>query len=289
MLRAQVAALDTQVQLHDNTVNKIQKSFMDALRDRGIFEAESKAAAAATESAKKQLEATKATADALKEDNEALLRKMIEAHAMLAKSENPEVARMAQLQADQWEAEKKIQALEKKLKSTETDLGYARRAYQDGTNAFADVNAENAELKARTKELEQKASENLLRIHQTNQQAEVDEFRRLWQDQQAITRDRERELERIREELRLLKNGRRETRQQSVPRSPRMGVISPRPGTARGVSGQQYSSTAVGAGSRGTSPATPAALPDAAAGSPFPGMTYFNQQSGSGRWGHLRD
>lgn len=118
-------------------------------------------------------------------------------------------------------------------------------------------------------------------MHAQNEAAAVG---RQLDELQATLENRERELDRAKEELRLLKSGRRETRQGSVPRSPRTtGLMSPRPGRAVGGGG----TGAGGAGSRGTSPAPAVSSSDSS--TPVPGMTFFSPTANGGRWGHLRD
>lgn len=290
-LRELVRNLEAQVKLHEKTIRKIQPKYMEALRDRGTFEAECAAAVRTAESAKGQLESSKAATARLKEENLALEQKLAEAHASLAGSEKPDLVRLARLEEEAAAAQKKAAGLEKKVASHQTDLDYAREAYQTASNAAVDLTADNKELRERIKELELRASENLVLVHRTNRTAEVDQFYNLWLEQQAIAKDRERELERTKEEVRQLRNGRRETRQQSVPRSPRMGVMSPRPprvqgaGAGFGSGGGNGNGGGGGPSSRGTSPA-----PGAYESAPMPPLpTFFGQPSGNGRWGHLRD
>lgn len=145
----------------------------------------------------------------------------------------------------------------------ERELGFTRDAYQTASHAASDLGNENRELVARNKDLEHRASDNLRQIHEANNRVQVEEYLRVQDELEVQLREREMEIERLREELKALKM-RRETRQSSVPRSPRMGVMSPRAG--RGAS-------------RGSSPALDS-----------PGLPIFGQQGGNNsRWGHLRD
>ena len=182
------------------------------------------------------------------------------------------------------EAQAKIDSLEKKLANKEKELEYTRGVYQSGAQSAVEMQAENAELQARVSELEKKASETLVQVHRTQATSRTREFQRMLEERVNIVREREREIERLREELRAAKNGRRETRQTSVPRSPRLGMMSPRTvGRGGGVVG--------GPASRGTSPAPHTAFEAVVAGGQagVVGMQFFNPQQGNGRWGHLRD
>lgn len=225
-----------------------------------------------------QLETSKAENLRVKEENILLETKLAEATtAALRGSSDAEISSLASSSARELqEAKAKVETLEKKLATIQKDMDYSREAYQRASTSASELGLENSELKERIKELERMAADNLARIQQINAQNESQEYQRQWEENRAILRDRERELDRVREELRQLKSGRRETRHPSVPRSPRTGVMSPRV-VGRGAGG--------GASSRGTSPAASGGMD----GSPVAGMTFFNQAPGNGRWGHLRD
>lgn len=273
-IREELKSLSTQLHGYQRTIKKVQPKYMEALRDRGIFEAQRDTAVDNANHMKTQVENSRATVTKLKEEKKELEAKLAEATAALASSSVPEIARLARAESELGAEQKKVQSLEKKLANAQKDADYVRNVYQEASNKGADLSNENTQLSARVKELEQLASDSLVKIHQINAQVESSGFRQLWEDEQAVRRHREAELERIREELRVLRNGRRETRQASVPRSPRLGMMSPRNG--RGA----------GPGSRGTSPA-PAGNFEAAG--PMPGMTYFNQTTGNVRFSHLRE
>ncbi|PKS07946.1 hypothetical protein jhhlp_006558 [Lomentospora prolificans] len=170
-------------------------------------------------------------------------------------------------------AQAEIQKLAKKVESAERDLDYTRQAYQNASQSASDLGNENRELSAKIRELEHKASDNLRQIHQINLETQVGRLAKLNDEQAATLREREWELDRLRDEVRVLKAARRETRQASVPRSPHMGMMSPRT-AGRAVVG------AGGPTSRGSSPASAVDTT---------GMQMFGQQPGNGRWGHLRD
>ncbi|KAL2021223.1 hypothetical protein VTK56DRAFT_7410 [Thermocarpiscus australiensis] len=280
-LQEHMTSLESQLRSYERTVQSIQPKYMVALRDRGTFEKECKAALEKASAATEKLEAHKAEVETMKEKNKVLESKLAEATAALANSTIPEVARLAQAEKEREEALATVEKLEKKVRIVQNDLDYSRKAYQDASNAHGELIQENRELKARIADLEKRASENLLKIHQVHAQNEAAAATRQIDELRATLENRERELERAKEEIRLLRNGRRETRQASVPRSPRpgAGVMSPRPG--RGGVG--------GAGSRGTSPAPVLGSDGLGGGTPVPGMAFFQPGGNGGRWGHLRD
>lgn len=187
-------------------------------------------------------------------------------------SSKPEDERLKQ-------AEVEIQKLTKKVESAERELDYTREAYQNASQSASDLGNENRDLTGRIADLEHKASENLRQIHQINLENQAARLARLNDEQAATLREREWELDRLRDEVRILKAARRETRQASVPRSPHMGVMSPR-AAGRAMTAGAATPGVGGPPSRGSSPA---AATDAS------GVPLFGQQPGNGRWGHLRD
>jgi chromosome segregation ATPase len=249
---------------------------MEAESERATFEKEREAAINEAKAVTKQLETSIAEIASLKEQNAGLEAKLSSTTKALANPANLEMASFSQTEKDLQEAQAKIAALEKKIANNQNDLEYSRTAYQTASSAASELSHENTELRAKIEKLEQKAGENIRQIHEINHQNEVQEYRKLWENLQAIVKDRERELDRAREELRMLKNGRRETRQASVPRSPRLGGIMS-PGSRRGVGG--------GAGSRGTSPAPF----DGVTGGGLPSMAPFTHPGNGHRYSHLRD
>ncbi|KAK3358951.1 hypothetical protein B0T25DRAFT_577161 [Lasiosphaeria hispida] len=281
-LREHTKSIEAQLQSHVRTERRTQPKYYEALRDRRDSERARRKAEEQVVVAKKRLEASTLGAESLKERIKTLDSELAEANMAMATSSVPDIARLAKTEKELAEAQAKIQSLEKKVASTLKETEYSRSAYQGASNSFGEVNRENQDLKEKVKSLDKRASDNVVKIHEINANSQLQAVGKQLDEYQAIIRDREFALERARDELRHLKNGRRETRQASVPRSPRTGVMSPRPGRGGGVSS--------GTGSRGTSPApTYDGATGGASGAPVPGMTYFNQPPGNGRWTHLRD
>jgi chromosome segregation ATPase len=280
-MREHVTSLESQLRSHERNIQSIQPKFMDALRDRGTFEKECQKALAKASAAAERLEAQKAEVEALKEKNKALESKLAETNDTLATSTIPEIAKLAQAEKDRAEALATVEKLEKKIRGVQNEVDYSRKAYQDASNAYTELNQETQELRTQVTELGRRASDNLLKLHQIHAQNELTEVNKQIDELQALLENRERELDRAKEDLKYFKSGRRETRQASVPRSPRTGVISPRP--ARGMGG--------GTGSRGTSPAPLSSDGPGigGGGAPVPGMTFLPTAGNGGRWGHLRD
>lgn len=268
-------SLETQLRSHERTVKTLHVKFMETLRDRGTYESQCKAAEDEAKTAKSRLEASRADAQSSKDLIKSLETQLAEAKTTLATSSNPDAATLARMEKDLEAALSKVQVLEKKNSNLHNELEYSRTAYQTASNSFSEANKEIQELKREMTELDRRAGNNRVAMQEmaikSQRTAEVQQMKQL----QAILEERERELERVREELHKMRNGRRETRQASVPRSPRPipGVMSPRPGRVVGGGGT---------GSRGTSPAPTEAAP------PPSGATFFTQPPGR-RWGHLQD
>lgn len=259
--RAVVSGLDKRIEEHERNANKLYSSHREALEDRSRFEAEKTKAEAALQAA---------TAAAQKDSDKAQKR-IIELEASVAQlksgpdgqeGESPLVKANQLLK----EAQEKAEVLEKRLENSRKDGEYVRNLYQEASSSANAAQAEIAELKEKNEKLRKKASESLVKIHQIQAENSSREFARQIGELKALIKERELELDRVREDLRQLRNGRRETRQVSVPRSPHMGVMSPRPGRTHG-----------GSASRGTSPA------------PAVGLDGPLLPPGNGRWVHLRD
>ena len=95
------------------------------------------------------------------------------------------------------------QKLEKSLKLAQGDLDYVRNAYQQATQSAGQLQAKNSTLAAEVKELERKANDNVVKVNQTQDRQEVAELSRLLADQRAVVRDREAELNRLRDDVEL--------------------------------------------------------------------------------------
>lgn len=327
-LTERVHTLNRLVKGQTATINDCQVKLLAAVKERGVFERERDAAVKEAALAKEKLESrTTALAElrTAKKDADASLAA---ANALAAGSSQPDVAELGAARVALHEAQEKMATLERKVTSSSEELEFARRAYQDASNAAAEMSAENRDLAARVKELDRLAADNLRKIHETQNRNELEAYRQQWTEAMTMLGERERELEIARDELRTLKNGRRETRQCSVPRSPRLSVmgsrnISGRGGNGGGASSNGRGSTPIPASvgadfavtarasarasaSRGNSPV--ATNLDASGqsltrnnsgsgsgggsgsrgGSLLPGPSYVNAGQGS-RLGHLRD
>ncbi|KAH6689555.1 hypothetical protein F5X68DRAFT_203907 [Plectosphaerella plurivora] len=274
VMRKQITRMSTQIKSHDKSTNTIQRRLMEALLER----------ATALDTAKKAEEQAQAMAADLQKsaDNyvalESKYNSLMDAHG----SEDKTFALLTSTEKKLGEAEAKISSLEQKLKSKDSELEYVRDTFQTERQASSQTMRENEELRTQVTKLRAEQSANRVKIQQINATNNTTELARLVTEAQIIARDREMELDRVKEELRLVKNGRRETRGASVPRSPRMGMMSPRTGRGGVVA------TGPGA-SRGTSPAHGGIDGQTGAPPSVPGAQFFIPPSSNGRYNHLRD
>lgn len=239
-----VNSLEEQVQGKEKTIKNLQPKYMQAIRDRGIFEKEQEQALKESNKLKSELNASAETVAKLKKDKELLMSDLAAAHEAMANSSNPDVAQLAQSAASLEEEHKKVAELTKRLANRQNDLDFSQKLYQDASSKAASLAVEIPDLKSQLISLQSKLSDHQTQARKLIASNEARDLTRLYEQEASIRRERERELGIVREELRELKKGRHGTRQASVPRSPRPSLMSPR--APRGAS------------SRATSPAMPA-------------------------------
>ncbi|KAL1895804.1 hypothetical protein Cpir12675_003082 [Ceratocystis pirilliformis] len=283
-LRKVVQSMSKHITEYSTTLEREAKRLRESLEERAKFEIERNTLANENESLKAEVQNLKDQIQASQTEEKrrseaATFTASIASATSLSTSNNSLSEATERIQ----EAEAKATSFEKRYASQSTEMEYFRQAYQDASNAASTLRKENTSLASQLQESQRSASDNILRIHDLNTKAQVEQLTRMINEAHAIQREREVDLERLRDELRVYKNGRRETRQSSAPRSPRVGMMSPRTTAAGFRTGGGSCSGPAPSSSRGTSPAT---LDVAGASN----MQYFNtQQSGNGRWGHLKD
>ncbi|KAI1174021.1 hypothetical protein F4777DRAFT_415945 [Nemania sp. FL0916] len=267
-------------------VNTCQRKYMDALKDRGIFEADCKVAEEKARVLTDSVETFKTDVKKLKATKMGLEKKLVEANNALLNSSNPDLVKMAELETNLNTANATIKRLETEMTLVKSDLAYRDERYQDASKRAGELAAENRVYEQKIQDLQRKADDNVVEVNKVQARSEAKVLAGQILEQRAINRDQIAENNRLREELRTLREGRRGTRQSSVPRSPRpnsLGVMSPRNGGTRVPSAMGGPSS-----SRGTSPQPPVALFDSSAGpgNTGPNSALFNQP---GRFAHLRD
>lgn len=170
--------------------------------------------------------------------------------------------------------------LQKRVANMQSEIEYMRGNYQTASSAAADVANEVLALKEENAVLARKASDNAKQIHLIQASSEIKQHLDHIEEIENQKAELERELNKKSEELKTLLHGRRATRATSVPRSPRMGTMSPN------VRDRRVLGAGAGVGSRGNSPAP------GDAGLPYKGTfgdALMYSEKGSGRWGnHLQ-
>lgn len=276
-----------EVNSYVSSINDIQTRYMDALKDRGIFEADCKIAQEQASVLGNSLESCRTEIATLKATRTELEKKLARANDALLQSSNPDLVKLAELEKDLNQAKADVQRLEKYKVLMQSDTDYTKNKYAEASQRASELAAENRDLEKKNEELQRKADENVIEVNRIQSRNELRILTQQVKEQKSIVRELEAELNRVREELKMLKNGRRETRQSSVPRSPRLslGVMSPRNGP-RGPSAMRGPSS-----SRGTSPQPPPTVSDGpvGAGNGVQNAALFGQGPVANRFAHLRD
>jgi len=274
-LREQVAALEMQNNDYKNSINEKFVRFRESIEERGKFEYERNNAMEETEKLQKASAISKEEIERLKAKVAQLETISKECSELVASGDDGEKRQPlpTALEIELEEARAEIAKQKKNTESAEKGLEYTRKAYQDASKAARELGLQNRVLQAKVEDLTTVADESFRRVHEINGQKRILDLESLLDDREHRLTEHKTQLDRVNKELAALKNGRRETRHASVPRSPRMGMMSPRPGGGRSGIG--------GSASRGTSPAPlleSATLQTA-------GLPY----NGNNRWVHLRD
>ncbi|KAI1328825.1 hypothetical protein F5Y16DRAFT_368070 [Xylariaceae sp. FL0255] len=241
-----------EVRCHQRMENKIQQRYMEALEDRGNFEHDCKNAQEQARILQKNLETCQSENYALKTSRTELEKKLAEKITEMLNSGNPDLVKMTEIDKDLAAAKMQVQQLEKRLIVAQSDLDYQRNNYQQASQRAAELSAENRTYERQIEDLARKANDNIIEVHKVQARNETRELNRMYHEEKAIRLDRETELARLRDELKAIKNGRRDTRGTSVPRSPRLSALSSPRNGGRGPSAMGGASS-----SRGTSPAPP--------------------------------
>ncbi|KAG5923783.1 hypothetical protein E4U42_004829 [Claviceps africana] len=280
-----ISGLESRIKEYERTSSKTYSCQRQALEDRTKLERQAQKAEAALQSA----------TETAQKDAEKAQRRIIDLETTVARltagQDGPGETALGQTQKLLEEAQEKTQLLEKRLQNSHRDADYARSLYQDATATSSALRAENEHLKEQVADLGKKTEETLGKVHAVQADTAKKQYLLQIRNLKAQLREREIELDCTKDELRLLKNARRETRQVSVPRSPRMGMMSPRTGRAT-----HGSSTGNSGGASASRAGSPAVSTSAADGVPLSGvlagvqfMTHL-QGPGNGRWrNHLRE
>lgn len=256
--------LEKELKDYKRTVNKIERSNRTALQDRTLFEKEKKKAESNA----------KAAAETAEREKKKLQKHIEELESKIAHlTANPEASKLEDMLRQE---QGQVEHLTKRLSNAETTQNFFKDRYQEVDSQATELATENKELKSRHEDLRTKASDNFRKIQEINDRQQREAMEDHIKQLTAQVNEREHWLNLAHDELRTLRNGRPQTRGTSVPRSPRVPMMSPRPGRGGFT----------GSASRGTSPTTAPGHE----GFMGPGAQFMGQQSRNGRWGnHLQD
>ncbi|KAJ4319675.1 hypothetical protein N0V84_006229 [Fusarium piperis] len=255
-----ITRLDTELKGYKRTVNKIERSNRTALQDRTLFEKEKQKAETNA----------KAAAETAEKERAKLQKHIEELESKIAHlTASPEASKMEDMVR---EGQGKVDLLTKRLSNAQTTTEFFQHRYQEVDGQATELAAENKELKSRHEDLRMRASDNFRKIHEINANQQWGVLLEQIKQLTAQVKERDVLLNLATEELRTLRNGRPQTRGTSVPRSPRVPMMSPRPGRGGFT----------GSASRGTSPTTAPGHE----GFMGPGAQFMGQQPRNGRWSH---
>ena len=228
---------------------------------------------------RQKLDASTAELAKVREEKALVDAELVTARTALSTSSIPEAAELQKLKDELSTAKIETEKANKKIANAAHEMEYVRGNYQKASSAAAEMCNELNELKVLNATLTRKASDSAVEIHRIQASSEIKQHLQRISGLEGEKAECERELEKKTEELRTLLNGRRTTRGTSVPRSPRMGTMSP------GQNSRPMARVLSGVGSRGNSPA-PSGGEGVFRGPGTFGDALFAPMGGVNRWGH---
>lgn len=245
-LRSQNQRLENNLKDLEKTIRDIVPRYQEALNDRARFEHEMKESTARAIGTRQRLDQRIAEVNRLQEAKAYSDSELAASGALLASSAIPEVAELHKMKAEVASSKAANERLDKRIASMNNELEYMRTNYQQASSAAGEAVRELTDVKAELATAQRKASENAVRIHEYHASSEIKQHLARISELETEKAELEWELEKKSEELKAMLNGRRATRGTSVPRSPRMGTMSP---------SSRPMARVLSVGSRGNSPA----------------------------------
>lgn len=242
--------LEAQCDDLEKSIQTIQPKYQEALNEQGKAQYDLAETNNTMNTLRQKLEARVLDANKLREEKAVLSADLAAARQALASSEVPDIAEFNKLKEDLATARGEIDRYQKRITNLNSEMEYMRSNYQNASSAAADAQSEISILREDNAVLKRKASSNAREIHAIQASEEIKQHLQRIKGLEAAKTELMKELEKKSEELNALKNGRRSTRGTSVPRSPRMGTMSP--GVRERPIARVFGS---GVGSRGNSPA----------------------------------
>ncbi|POS88364.1 hypothetical protein EPUL_000105 [Erysiphe pulchra] len=259
---------ELQMQLFDieNSIKIIQPKFQVALNDRALFEYQKEQAIKQEKSTRYTLELRETELEKVRKENTVMLNELKDARKALLNSEIPEISEFERIRSELSALRNDFELLQKQKKTMDSDYEYLKSNYQTASTSAASLAQQIISQKKEIEALKLKASENAVRIHQTQRDNTLSRLQLIIRGLRAEKSDLERQVEKLSEQHQQQQqqhsatySGRPNTRGNSVPRSPRLGAaaaacLSPRP-ISRVIGGYNHPSTVTsGNRSRGSSP-----------------------------------
>ncbi|KAF7942881.1 uncharacterized protein EAE97_006335 [Botrytis byssoidea] len=228
-LNKELKILRSRCEDYEGSIKRIQPKFQRALDERARFEHENAQAVKRLSEYERKLEIEGSAAAKLREENASLRIELSVAQTSLATSTVPSVAELQKTKDELRDARAEIERLKKNHASAEKRADYAASLYQEHSQQTHEMRNQLEVLQSERKGLQSEASAARVEIQKVNHdgiiQQQLDSINELKRE----LAERERMLESVSRQLESYQNGRRTTRGTSVPRSPRMNNMSPRP------------------------------------------------------------
>ncbi|TGO70044.1 hypothetical protein BOTNAR_0004g00290 [Botryotinia narcissicola] len=228
-LNKELKILRSRCEDYEGSIKRIQPKFQRALDERARFEHENAQAVKRLSEYERKLEIEGSAAAKLREENASLKIELSVAQTSLATSTVPSVAELQKTKDELRDARAEIERLKKNHASAEKRADYAASLYQEHSQQTHEMRNQLEALQSERKGLQSEASAARVEIQKVNHdgiiQQQLDSINELKRE----LAERERMLESVSRQLESYQNGRRTTRGTSVPRSPRMNNMSPRP------------------------------------------------------------
>ncbi|RKF63518.1 putative 60s ribosomal protein l4-a [Erysiphe neolycopersici] len=242
----------------ENSIKIIQPKFQEALNDLAQFEYQKEQALKQEKSTRCTLDLREAELDRVRKENTVLLNELKDARKALLNSEVPEISELERMRCELSTLSTDFELLHKQKETMDSDYEYLKSNYQTTSTSVKSLAQQIVCQKKEIEALKIKASENAVKIHQTQRDNTLSRLQFLIRGLRAEKSELERQVEKLSEQLQhsatTYSSGRPNTRGNSVPRSPRLGAcLSPRP-ISRVMGDYNATSITSGNRSRGSSP-----------------------------------
>ncbi|KAK6609215.1 hypothetical protein H4I96_03146 [Botrytis cinerea] len=228
-LNKELKILRSRCEDYEGSIKRIQPKFQRALDERARFEHENAQAVKRLSEYEKKLEIQGSAVTKLREENASLKNELAVAQNSLVTSAVPSVAELQKTKDELCTAQAEIERLKKNHMSAEKRADYATSLYQEHSQQNHEMRNQLATLQSERKGLQSEASAARVEIQKVNHDGIIQQQLDSINDLKRELAERERMLESVSRQLESYQNGRRTTRGTSVPRSPRMNTMSPRP------------------------------------------------------------